>query len=347
MKAAVFAGPGKLELRDIEKPVAGPGELVLKVGANTVCGTDGRILRGEKSAGIDIGVVLGHEIAGYVDDIGDGVEGFNHGDLVGVLPTVPCLECFYCVRGSEHLCTNSQIFGYRINGGLAEYVRIPAEAMTRGGIFRAAPHLTPAEVALAEPLGCVLNGADNYRTEVGDTVLIQGAGPIGLLHAQVNRLLGAHQIIVSDPSPERRAVAESMGATHTINPLEVEPAEAVRELTEGRGADVVIICIGRGELVNQALAAARKGGRVNAFAGFSKGSLAEFDPNLIHYGELVVTGASNAGRASHEKALQLIGAGHIDVASLHTHTFTLDDVVAGIEFAQSGEGIKVAIVPGA
>lgn len=345
MKAAVFAGPGKLELRDIDRPVAGEGEIVLKVGANTVCGTDGRILRGEKSKGIDVGVVLGHEIAGYVSEVGAGVEGFEIGDLVGVLPTVPCLACFYCVRGSEHLCTDSKIFGYRINGGLAEYVLIPREAMERGGVYRAAPHLTPAEVALAEPLGCVLNGADNYRTEVGDTVLIQGAGPIGLLHAQVNRLLGAEKVIVSDPSESRRAVAESMGATHTVNPLEQDLTEFVQGLTEGRGADVVIICIGHGELVNQALQAARKGGRVNAFAGFSKDALAEIDPNLVHYGELIVTGASNAGRASHEKALQLIGAGLIDVKSLHTHTLSLDDVVAGIEFAQSGEGIKVAIIP--
>lgn len=347
MKAAVFEGPGKLQLRDIDRPLAGEGELVLKVGANTVCGTDGRILRGEKSAGIDIGVVLGHEIAGYVDQVGDGVDGFDVGDLVGVLPTVPCLECYFCVRSAEHMCTNSQIFGYRINGGLAEYVLIPEDAMTRGGIFKAAPHLSATEVALAEPLGCVLNGADQYKTEVGDTVLIQGVGPIGLLHVQLNRLAGAETIIVSDPSNERRAIAESMGATHTVNPLEEELAEYVRGLTDGRGADVVVVCIGRGELINQSFQSARKGGRINLFAGFSKDALAEIDPNLIHYGELVVTGASNAGRASHEKALQLIAAGLIDVKSLHTHTYPLNDVVEGIEFAQSGDGIKVAIIPGA
>lgn len=345
MKAAIFAGPGKLELRDIEKPTANRGELVLKVGANTVCGTDGRILRGEKSAGIDVGVVLGHEISGYVEEIGAGVEGFEVGDLVGILPTIPCLECYYCARGAEHLCIDSDIFGYRVNGGLAEYVLIPESAMKRGGVFKAAPHLTPAEVALAEPLGCVLNGADNYKTEVGDTVLIQGAGPIGLLHTQLNRLLGAEKVVVSDPSDSRREIAESMGATHTINPLEQDLTEFVKDLTDGRGADVVVICIGRGELINQACQAARKGARVNAFAGFSKEALAEIDPNLIHYGELVVTGASNAGRASHEKALALIGAGLIDVKALHTHTFPLDDVVEGIEFAQTGEGIKVAIVP--
>ncbi|WP_297556866.1 alcohol dehydrogenase catalytic domain-containing protein, partial [uncultured Actinomyces sp.] len=168
MKAAVFAGPGQLELKEVETPSAGTDGLVLRVGANTVCGTDGRILRGEKTAGIDLGIVLGHEISGYVEEVGSEVEGFEVGDLVGVLPTVPCGQCYYCRRGMEHLCTDSKIFGYAINGGLAEYIRIPAEALRRGGVFKAPSHLSPVEVALAEPLGCVINGAHNYQPGIGD-----------------------------------------------------------------------------------------------------------------------------------------------------------------------------------
>ncbi len=345
MKAAIFVGPGELELREIDTPHAEHGELVLKIGANTVCGTDGRILRGEKSKGIDRGVVLGHEISGYVTEVGAGVDGFVEGDLVGAVPTIPCLSCYYCQHGMEHLCTDSRIIGYQVNGGLAEYIKIPREALERGCAFTAAGHLTPAEVSLAEPLGCVLNGASQYRTKIGDTVLILGAGPIGLLHAQLNRQMGASKVIVSDPSASRRAVATSLGATHTVDPSQTDLSDYVREQTDGLGVDVVVICIGFGALVNQAFELVRKGGAVNAFAGFSKGSLASIDPNLIHYGELKVTGASNASRASHKKALRLIGEGLIDVKSLHTHTFALDDVIEGIEFAQKGDGIKVAIVP--
>lgn len=345
MRAAVFVAPGQTELQDIETPTAGEGELVLKVGSNTVCGTDLRIMRGEKTVGIDRGVVLGHEIAGYVHEIGKGVTGFDEGDLVGINPTVPCLRCYYCQAGAEHLCDEAELFGYRINGGLADYVKIPAKALSQGGIYKAEPHLTPPEVSLSEPLGCVLNGAHNYDPKPGDTVLVIGGGPIGLLHVQVNKLYGATTIIISDPSPDRRALAKSMGATHEVDPINDNVEEYVRSLTEGRGADVVVVCIGRGELFQQALQCARKGGHVNAFAGFPKDQLAEVDPNLIHYGELVVTGGSNSRRAYQEKALHLIGKGAIDVKALHTHTFSLDDVIEGIEFVQTGKGIKVAIEP--
>lgn len=345
MKAAVFAGPGQLELRELPQPHAEAGELVLKVGANTVCGTDGRILRGEKSAGIDIGVVLGHEMGGHVVEVGEGVEGFAEGDLVGVLPTVPCGRCYYCKRYLENICTDPRIFGYRLNGGLAEYVKIPAYAMQRGGIYRVDADLSVFEVALAEPLGCVLNGARQYRPWIGDTAVIIGAGPIGMLHAQVCRSFGSSQVIVSDLSQSRLDFAAKLGATHTVNPSETDLRQYVLDQTGGLGADVVVIAIGAPSLLQDGISVARKGGHVNAFAGFSKTSMSTVDPNLIHYGELVVTGTSNARRSDHELALKLIGDGTIDVKSLHTHSYALSDVVEAIEFVASGEGLKVAVVP--
>ncbi|MCF2706084.1 zinc-dependent dehydrogenase [Arcanobacterium haemolyticum] len=345
MKAAVFDGPGKLELREIDTPHARAGELVLKVGANTLCGTDGRILRGEKTAGIDIGVVLGHEISGYVTEIGSGVDGFAEGDLVAINPTVPCLRCYYCKAGLDHLCEHTELFGYAINGGLAEYIRIPAQAMERGGVYRAPAHVSAVEAALSEPTGCVLNGASNYKPQPGDTVVIIGAGPIGMLHTQVNKLYGASQIIVSDLSESRLAMAKKLGATHTVNAGEANLKEFVFDHTEGRGADVAVLCIGANALVQQGFEVVRKRGHVNAFAGFPKGGSSSIDPNLIHYRELEVTGASNANRASQEKALRLIGEGKIDVKALHTDTYKLDDVVEAIEYAASGKGVKVAVVP--
>lgn len=345
MKAAVMLGPGQLELQEVEDPHAGPGELILKTGANTLCGTDGRILRGEKTAGIDPGVILGHELSGYVTEVGEGVSGFAEGDLVAVNPTVPCLQCYYCKAGVEHLCDHARLFGYAINGGLADYVRIPAEAMTRGGVYKALPGVSPVEAALSEPLGCVLNGAGNYKPTPGDTVVIVGAGPIGMLHTQVNRLYGASQVIVSDLSEERLAIAKKLGATHTVNPTEVDVVEFVRDHTGGRGADVAVLCIGANALFQQGLELVRKRGRVNAFAGFPKAGTSTIDPNLIHYRELTVTGGSNNRRETQELALRLIAEGKIDVKSLHTDTYVLDDVVAAIEYAASGRGIKVAVVP--
>lgn len=345
MKAAVFGGPGVLELREVPTPTAPAGGLLLRTGANTVCGTDVRILRGQKSTGIDVGVVLGHEIAGEVVAVGSGVTGFAEGDRVGLNPTVPCSRCAYCRRGWEHLCSDSRIFGYRIDGGLAEYVEVPEDAMVRGGVYRVPEHVPFASIALGEPLGCVLNAFDTYRVEVGETVVILGAGPIGLLHTQVARLAGAGQVIVSDLSPARREAAAALGATVVVDPQDQDLGELVRERTGGLGADVAVVAIGVPALFGEALATVRKRGRVNAFAGFPAGGSATIDPNLVHYNEIEVTGASNARRVTHGRALELIASGAIDVAPLVTHTFSLDDVEEAIEFSSGGEGIKVAVVP--
>lgn len=345
MKAAVFVGPGELELQEVPIPEVGPGDVLLRVGANTVCGTDGRILRGEKSAGVAKGVVLGHELAGYVIEVGSEVTGFKVGDLVGVLPTLPCGVCLYCMEGEENLCEDSSIFGYDVNGGLAEYVLIPKAAILAGCAFVADPKLAPEQVSMAEPLGCVLNGADNYQVHVGDTVLIIGAGPIGLLHLQVARLSGASQVIVSDPSDARRDYATQFGATHVIDPTKEDLQAFVRSLTDGRGADVAVICIGVAPLVSQAMVCVKKRGRVSLFAGFPKGVDASIDPNIVHYNEIFISGASNASRESHKLALRLISEGKIDVGSLVTHKYALGDVFEAINFATSGDGIKIAVVP--
>lgn len=345
MKAAVFEGAGNLQLKEVPTPQAGRDGMVIKVGANTVCGTDLRILRGEKSEGIDVGTILGHEIAGYVVEIGEEVQGFEVGDLVAINPTVPCGRCHYCNRGVEHLCLHASLYGYRIDGGLAEYVKITPQTLQRGGVYKVASHVSPPEAALSEPLGCVINGVRNYEPKLGDSVLIIGAGPIGLLHTQMVKHVGVSQVVVSDMSESRRALAAQLGATHTINPTEVDPVEYMKDLTGGLGADVSVICIGRPELLNQALAATRRRGHVSAFAGFPKNVMAQMDPNLIHYSELTVTGGSNCAVATQEMAVKLIEEGVINMKALHTHTFSLDDVHEGIEFVSSGEGVKVAIVP--
>lgn len=345
MLAAIFKGPGQMALEEIPTPHAGPGELLLKVGANTVCGTDVRILRGEKSAGIDRGVVLGHEIAGRIAEVGEGVKGYSEGDLCAVSPEVTCGICHYCLHGQEHLCLDQSIVGYRINGGLAEYMLVPEQAVARRNVIVAKKQVPAEYLALAEPLSCVLNGLAQYKVFVGDTVLILGAGPIGLLHQSVVQLAGASQVIVSDVSAGRRATAAALGATTVVDPLSENLGETVKQATDGRGADVVVICIGRLELFADSLKLVRKGGRVSAFAGFPAGGSVPIDPNLVHYGEITLTGASNSRRENVVDAMRLIESGRIPAEQIVTHKFPLTDVIAGIEFSAGGEGIKVAIVP--
>ncbi|MGC3954548.1 MAG: alcohol dehydrogenase catalytic domain-containing protein [Propionicimonas sp.] len=346
MRGFVFHGPGRAELAELPDPVAGPGEVVVRVAANTVCGTDLRILRGEKTSGLVPGVILGHELAGHVHEVGEGVSGVEVGALVGVVPTRTCRRCYFCERGMPTMCQDVSLMGGSFDGGLADYLHVPASAVERGSIVVSRnPDLSPAALALAEPLACCLNGQQQYQVFAGDTVAILGAGPIGLLHCQLARLRGAAQIIVSDPSEYRRQAALRFGATVAVDPAVDDLPTAARDLTAGRGADVAVICVGRPALVGTALHTVRNRGRVSIFAGMAGDGVASVEANLIHYRELTVTGASNSHRAVFESAIDLIERGAVDAAGLITDTFGLSRVEQAIEFAGSGAGLKVAVVP--
>lgn len=345
MIAAVFRGPGDLEVAEIQTPEPGPGEVLVEVGANTVCGTDVRILRGQKTRGIGKDVVLGHELAGHVAEVGRGVAGYEVGAPVALAPVIACRRCYFCKRGMENVCANKKIVGNILDGGLAQYLRVPAEAVEAGNLFVARKDLPSEYLALAEPLACCLNGLDNYRVELDDTVLIMGAGPIGLFHLQLALISGARTVIVSNPGEERRRFAEEFGSQVTIDPGSEDLAGIVAEHTEGRGVDVAVICIGLPALLDDALRLTRTGGRVNVFAGMPSGSMAEVDANLIHYNELTVTGASDSRRSDYERALRLIESGRVRVDRMVTHRFPLAQSREAIEASAGGSGIKVAVLP--
>jgi L-iditol 2-dehydrogenase len=345
MIAAVFDGPGTLEVREVDTPAVGPGEVLVKVGANTVCGTDLRVLRGEKTAGISPPAIIGHEVAGHVAEVGGGVGGFEVGVPVVITPMIPCLRCFYCKRDMENVCENVSAVGYQIAGGLSEYMKVPAEALAAGCLFAAREDLPSERLALVEPLSACVYGQRRSPVEVGDVVLILGAGPIGLFHLQLALLAGAGTVIVSQPSEARRALASEFGAHVVVDPTSEDLSEVVAQHTSGRGADVVIVCIGLPQLVNDALRLARKGGRVNVFAGLSGEGWAEVEANLIHYNELRVTGQTGTRRLEFEKALELIESGRVDTEKMVTHRFALHDAARAIETVSSGEGIKVAVMP--
>jgi L-iditol 2-dehydrogenase len=345
MLAAVLAGPNDLKPQEVPTPRPGPGEVLVKVGADTICGTDVRILRGEKTSGVELPVVLGHEAAGHVAEVGPGVHGYELGAPVAVAPVIPCRRCWQCRHDLENACVNMRIVGYAVDGGLAEYLLVPADAVAAGCLFVAGADLPSEQLALAEPLACVVNGQRWSPVEVDDTVLVLGAGPIGLLHLQLALHSGARAVIVSEPSEGRRVNAERFGATVTVAPGGEDLAGVVEEVSRGVGVDSVIVAIGRAELVNQAVALARTGGRVNLFAGFKGAGLAEVESNLLHYKQVRLTGTSNARRADYETALHLIESGAVDTASMVTHRFPLRSVTEAIETVTGGRAIKVAVLP--
>ena len=345
MRGFTFQGPGKAELTELPDPTPGPGEILLRVDANTVCGTDLRIMRGEKSKGVRPGVVLGHEASGTITELGDGVEGYEVGQLCGVSPIFACGVCRYCQGGLQNLCDQAQVVGYDVNGGLGEWMVIPAAGVRAGRLVPAPEGLPAEQLSLAEPLACCLNGLDQYRVDAGDVVVILGAGPIGLFHLQLAAIAGARSVIVSDPAESRRKVAAELGATVTVDPTSEDLAAIVADATGGIGANVAVVCIGRPQLVNDGLNLVGKRGRVSVFAGLADKGWAEIEANLIHYKEISLIGAANSGREDYVRAVELISSGRIDAARMVTHRFPLDKAVEAIESVAGGEGIKVAVLP--
>lgn len=343
MKAGVLRSVNKVSYMTVADPVLQPGDMLLKVRAATICGTDIRILRGQKTAGIRYPSILGHEFSGEVVETG-GHSQFSIGQAVGVCPQFACGHCDYCVRGAENLCRNLIATGYEVDGAFADYIRIPATGVLRGNVF-ALPEGMPFELAaLAEPLACVMNGQSLAGLRMGDCVVILGAGPIGILHVKLARLSGARQIIVSEPNAHRRQAALDEGADMAVDPASEDLFQTVRGATGGLGADAAICAVGVPALANDAIRLVRHRGRISLFAGFPKGASAELDVNAIHYGELMVTGAFGLTRQHFSQALGLIASGRVKLGTLLTHRFGLADIETALQVAEQGSAIKVALI---
>jgi L-iditol 2-dehydrogenase len=345
MRAAIYKAPGDVEVMDVERPTPGEGDVLLKVLSNTICGTDLRIARGIKRKGVIAPRVLGHEVAGEIVQLGANVTGFALGDTVGLVPTFSCGSCTECQRALFHLCRNAKVLGHQTDGGLAEFLLVPAQAVRDGVLVPYSVTDDPVAISLAEPLSCIIHGQRFLDISFGDVVLVIGGGAIGLMHARLAKLAGASTVVLSEPVKFRRSIAAEFGADVTVDPTSGNLTQIIAELTNGNGADVVIVCIGVPALVNDALTLARKHGRVSLFAGFPADELAAIDSNLIHYKELMVVGSSNSTIVDYQQAIGLIESGAVDTARLVTHRFTVDQYEAAVDMINHPEALKVAIIP--
>jgi len=311
MRATIFHAPGEISVEDRPVPRPGPGELRLRVGAASLCASDVRVYRGEKQA--RPGVIPGHEIAGVVDAVGEGVGGHAEGDRVIVCPMVTCGRCRFCLVGRRNRCVSRRTIGYDLDGGLAEQLLVPQELVRLGHLLRIPQGLPLDIAALTEPAACTLASIELCGIGVGSSVAIIGAGPMGLLHVLLARAAGAGPIIVSEPIAERRAIAEHWGADLVLDPAAGDVVAAVQGVTDGYGADAVVLTVGAADLVLAALELVRKQGLVNLFAGFPPGRTVPLDPNLLHYGELVLSGSQNATTDQYRRTLALLPSlPHID-----------------------------------
>lgn len=344
MNAVVFHKPGVLSLDERDDPRPASGELVVRVESNTLCGTDQRIFEGSKTRGVDLPRVLGHEMAGRIHAVGQGVSNFDEGQRVAICPVVPCGRCAQCKRGAENACDNRSAFGYKFDGALADFVRIPAIAVESGNVFHVESDVPATVLSLTEPLSCCLNGSRRSAIGLGDRVLILGGGPIGLMHLQLALLSGAAEVIVSEPHSKRRELAESFGAL-AINPSLIDPSDWIRDHWDGSGADSVVVCVGIPTVAQTAFNSVRRSGTINFFAGFPPNTTADVDLNAIHYDEIVITGSTAMRRKDYADALRLIENERVDLLPLITHELPLTEVERGLNLLGSDEALKIAITP--
>ncbi len=346
MLAAQLRAPNDMTVSEVPMPKAGDGEFVMKVKAASICGTDVRIYRGKKTKGIRYPSTIGHEFSGEIVEIGNGVKSFAVGDRVSVDPVIPCHGCAYCLRGMENVCANRTAIGYEYEGAFAEYILIPKPAVEGGHVYKIPEGVSWGAAALAEPLACCINGQEKVNIQMGDTVVVIGTGPIGLMQVKLAKAKGAGTVIVSELHDHRRQTALDCGADIAVNPEKADLDAVVKSATDGIGADVVIMAIGIPSLVKPAIALARKGGRVSLFAGFTAGVSAEIDPNVIHYNELIVTGASALKRSDYATAVQMVAKKEFGADQLISHEFSLQEIDKAFEIAEAGtSSIKVVITP--
>jgi threonine dehydrogenase-like Zn-dependent dehydrogenase len=333
VRAAVFEGDGRVAVLDRPRPAAErPDDVVIRISANGLCGSDLRAFSTPPQMAYDRGVIVGHEFSGTVAELGSEVRSVSEGARVVAIPNINCQACWYCRSGHTNLCERFIHIGSMRDGGAAEYCVVPERMVLE------VPDAIDDELAtLTEPLACVLNGSRTAGAQPGDTVLILGGGPIGLLYLLLLKAAGA-RVIVSEPSAPRAATAGELGADEVVDPSRTPVAQAVAELTP-RGVDIVVDTVGM--LLADAVASARKGGRILVF-GLNDCARAELGEADLSYRELSIEGVYIA-KGTFPLALTLLERNELGFERLITHRVDLDRFWDAVELARSGDAVKAIV----
>ena len=333
MKAIRFHGRGDLRVDDLAVPDPQPGEVRLRPLAAGICGTDAHILQGEFPATCP--VVLGHEVAGIVDAVGEGVKGLAEGDLVTVQPNTYCGVCRYCRMGREHLCTELRAYGVHLNGGFSEAMVAPART-----VYRLPAGIDARLGCLAEPLACCVHGIDRLAARSGSTVLVIGAGLIGVMLTRLARLAGAGAIVVSEPQESRRASALEFGADCVVDPKQGDVRQLVA--SHSQGFDFVVDAVGSTSTFEQAISVAARGGTILVFGVAAMSATANVRPFDIYARELTVVG-SFINPYTHERAVDLLP--QMGLEKLHIVAFPLGEFRQAFDAQANSAAAKVELLP--
>lgn len=344
MKAARLYGKEDLRIEEVKVPAIGEGEILLAVKASAVCGTDIRMFRnGAKNVGPASPLVLGHEIAGVIEKVGPGATGYTEGMRVAVAPNMGCGVCDQCVSGNSQLCATFKAFGINIDGGFAERLRVPAEAVRQGNLTPMPDGVDFAVAALAEPLSCVYNAFERAAIRPGDTVLVMGSGPIGLMHARLAKMGGAAKVFMNDINAERLAFCA--GLEPAVIPVQSAGlADRLRAETGGRGLDVVITANPSPEAQVTALELAALNGRVMFFGGLPEGkNRVALDTNIVHYKQITISGTTRQSLSQYRKTLALIGAGLVSMEGIISGRRPVGETRAAFDEVMAGRGLKQVV----
>jgi L-iditol 2-dehydrogenase len=346
MKAIVYHAPGDIRVEDVPAPACGKDEVLVDVDACAVCGTD---LKSQVHGNprIKAPLTMGHEFTGVAREVGpDAAGGIAVGDRVVMATSVSCGQCCYCQRGWRNLCGDLAPMGFSYPGGMAEQTVIPARALVNGHVVKTPADMPAKHACLAEPVSCAVNSLSHCHLQGGETVLILGAGPLGLMNACVARALGAGKIILSEINDDRLAQAEGFGCDILINPTKEDLTECVMGQTNGLGADVAVVAAPAAPPQEQAITLVRKRGTVVLFASLPAGnSMLNIDSRPIHYNELRVVGTSDSTPEHVKTAVELLANGKIPGDKLATHTLPLDGIHDAFELMTSGKSLRVVLEP--
>ncbi len=338
-KGTFFLEKEKLETREFDLPELTDDTVLLKNKACGVCGTDVHIYYGEKGASdVNPPVILGHEYSAEVLEIGKAVTNVSVGDHVTIDPNIYCGICSYCRNGKKEMCTDMQAIGVNFNGGFANYSVVPAKQCVRVD-----PGLCFEAAAMTEPLACCIHGIDLAGIHVGMSVCVIGGGPIGQFMVQLARLSGASHVILSEPVKMRRDLGLSLGADCAIDPGEAPIEEQILRLN-GKGADVVIECVGSGRATEQAFDAADKGATIVLFSVSSPDRTYEL--NLFHaFRKELTIRTSFVNPDTHLRAVNLLNNGRIQTAPLITHRYGIEELGEAIKKQTESDSVKVLVIP--
>jgi L-iditol 2-dehydrogenase len=347
MLAAVYRGVNDVRLETVPVPAIGAGELLVRVHTCGVCGTDlKKIASGSHSAPR----IFGHETSGVVAAVGAGVRKFEPGDRVVVFHHIPCRNCYYCRHKTFAQCPTYKKVGCTAGfepsgGGFSEYVRV-MDWIVEQGTVRIPQGISFEQACFVEPVNTCMKGIEALRLEPGETVLTIGQGPIGIILSVLARRAGA-TVITSDLYPERLRIAKSLGFEHTIDASQNDSVRAVREQTEGRGVDAVILAVGSNSLIRPAMEAARPGGRVLLFAQTQHGEVM-VDPAAICVEEKALVGSYSASVDLQEESVRFVMNREMDLEQLISHRFPLQEGAQGLELAAHPQpaSMKIVIQPG-